>query len=149
VAGEARKVSEEVRGRGRFVTQEAATVGLRLRELRKRRGMTQSELARQIGIQQSDLSRMEKGEYRVSLDNLFRILAVFGMDIAEFFSEAAPAPQPAAQPLSRDDMQTLQLLRRLSPEARREVQEFIEFKVRKAQTEARLGSQAERSEDAL
>lgn len=137
-----------VKGRGRFVTQEAATVGSRLRELRKRRGLTQSELARQIGIQQSDLSRMEKGEYRVSLDNLFRILAVFEMDIAEFFADAAPKPQPATQPLSHDDMQTLQLLRKLSPEARREVQEFIEFKVRKARTEQRFGQASSRSGDA-
>ena len=58
-------------------TFEVAAVGSRLRRLRKERGLTQAELARQIGIQQSDLSRMEKGEYRVSLDNLFKILGVF------------------------------------------------------------------------
>ncbi len=121
------------------MTPEAATVGPRLRLLRKQRGMTQSELARQIGIQQSDLSRMEKGEYRVSLDNLFRILAVFGMDVAEFFAGAAPAPEPERQPLSHEDMHTLQLLRRLSPEARREVQEFIEFKARKERAARRMG----------
>ena len=136
-----------MKARGRFVTQEAANVGLRLRQLRKDRGMTQSELARQIGIQQSDLSRMEKGEYRVSLDNLFRILGVFGMDIAEFFADAVSAPEPARQPLSHDDMQALQLLRKLSPEARREVQEFIEFKVRKERSERRF-AQGERSRGA-
>jgi len=60
------------------------------------------------------------------------------MDIAEFFADAAPTPEPARQPLSHEDMQTLQLLRRLSPEARREVQEFIEFKVRKERSERRF-----------
>jgi transcriptional regulator with XRE-family HTH domain len=136
-----------MRGRGRSLTPEAATVGPRLRLLRKQRGMTQSELARQIGIQQSDLSRMEKGEYRVSLDNLFRILAVFGMDVAEFFAGAAPAPEPERQPLSHEDMQALQLLRRLSPEARREVQEFIEFKARKERAAQRMGDSARRAEE--
>ncbi len=136
-----------MRGRGRSLTPEAATVGPRLRLLRTQRGMTQSELARQIGIQQSDLSRMEKGEYRVSLDNLFRILAVFGMDVAEFFAGAAPAPEPERQPLSHEDMQALQLLRRLSPEARREVQEFIEFKARKERAAQRMGDSARRAEE--
>lgn len=136
-----------MRGRGRSLTPEAATVGPRLRLLRKQRGMTQSELARQIGIQQSDLSRMEKGEYRVSLDNLFRILAVFGMDVAEFFAGTTPAPEPERLPLSHEDMQALQLLRRLSPEARREVQEFIEFKARKERAAQRMGESPRRAEE--
>ena len=93
------------------------------------------------------LDRMEKGEYRVSLDNLFRILAVFGMDVAEFFAGAAPAPEPERQPLSHEDMQALQLLRRLSPEARREVQEFIEFKARKERAAQRMGDSARRAEE--
>jgi len=91
---------------------EVATIGSRLRELRKERGLTQAELARQIGIQQSDLSRMEKGEYRVSLDNLFKILGVFDLDLADFFGDQ-------------------HLMRELSPEGRAEVQEFLEFKLRK------------------
>jgi len=49
--------------------------------------MTQSELASRIGIQQSDLSRIERGEYRVSLDTLFRMLAEFKVSVAEFFDE--------------------------------------------------------------
>ena len=117
---------------------EVAQVGERLRNLRKLRGMTQSELARQIGIQQSDLSRMEKGTYRVSLDNLFKILGVFGMEVAEFFQEGvAPEPQPAPAPLSHEDMQTLQMLRRLDPEARREGQEILEFKLRRRRAQER------------
>jgi hypothetical protein len=80
---------------------------------------------------------MEKGAYRVSLDNLFKILAVFGMQIAEFFADQQPAPAPAAQPLSHEDMQTLHMLRRLPAEDRREVQEFIEFKARRARAEQR------------
>ncbi len=115
---------------------QAASIGSRLRKLRKQRQLTQAELARQIGIQQSDLSRMEKGEYRVSLDNLFRILRVFGVEISEFFDEA-PAARPAAQPLSQADMQMLQMLRELSPAAREEVHEYVEFKLRRERQDRR------------
>ena len=70
-------------------SQPSATVGQLLRHHRLERRLTQTELARQIGIQQSDLSRMEKGEYRVSLDVLFRILRVFEMSLGEFFGDLA------------------------------------------------------------
>ena len=118
------------------LTTPATNVGARLRRLRKERHLTQTELARQIGIQQSDLSRMEQGEYRVSLDNLFKILAVLGVALNDFFDQ--PADEPAARkPLSHEDMQTLQLLRQLSEEGRREVMEFLEFKVRREQQDRR------------
>jgi len=118
------------------LTTPAATVGARLRELRKERHLTQTELARQIGIQQSDLSRMEQGEYRVSLDNLFKILAVFDVAINDFFKEESP-DTASRRHLSHEDMQTLQLLRQLSEDGRREVMEFLEFKVRREQQDRR------------
>jgi transcriptional regulator with XRE-family HTH domain len=62
-------------------------VGRKIRQLRKERKLTQSELASRIGIQQSDLSRIERGEYRVSLDILFRMLAEFRVSVSEFFDE--------------------------------------------------------------
>ena len=62
-------------------------IGPKIRKMRKERKLTQTELAARIGIQQSDLSRMEKGEYRVSLDTLFRILAEFNVSISEFFDD--------------------------------------------------------------
>jgi len=115
---------------------QVAAVGSRLRKLRKERGLTQADLARQIGIQQSDLSRMEKGEYRVSLDKLFKILAVFELDLAEFFGDE-PAKAAENQPLSQNDMQILHMLRELSTEGRAEVQEYLEFKLRKERQERR------------
>ncbi len=116
---------------------QVANIGAKLRRLRKARDLTQADLARQIGIQQSDLSRMEKGEYRVSLDNLIKLLNVFDVQISEFFGEAADRPQPMQRPLSRDDMQVLHLLRQLSDEGRREAMEFLEFKLRREQQDRR------------
>jgi transcriptional regulator with XRE-family HTH domain len=117
---------------------QVATIGSRLRRLRKERNLTQAELARQIGIQQSDLSRMEQGEYRVSLDNLFKILSVFDVQIADFFGATHKAPTSVQRPLSHEDMQLLHMLRDLSPDARAEVQQFVEFKLRRERAERRV-----------
>lgn len=68
-------------------TQQIELVGRKIRRLRKERRLTQNELAARIGIQQSDLSRIERGEYRVSLDTLFRMLAEFQVSVSEFFEE--------------------------------------------------------------
>jgi transcriptional regulator with XRE-family HTH domain len=118
------------------LTTPAADVGARLRSLRKERHLTQIELARQIGIQQSDLSRMEKGEYRVSLDNLFKILAVFDIALNDFFADKQADDEPR-RALSREDMQILHLVRQLSESGRREAMEFLEFKVRREQQDRR------------
>jgi transcriptional regulator with XRE-family HTH domain len=118
------------------LTTPAADVGARLRSLRKERHLTQTELARQIGIQQSDLSRMEKGEYRVSLDNLFKILAVFDIAMQDFFADKQTADEPR-RALSHEDMQILHLVKQLSESGRREAMEFLEFKVRREQQDRR------------
>ena len=97
-------------------------VGPKIRQLRKERKLTQTELASRIGIQQSDLSRMEKGEYRVSLDTLFKILAEFNVSISEFFDDVAQ------ENMTPRDVKVVRDLNQLGTEARREVEAFIEFK---------------------
>ena len=99
-----------------------ATVGQRIRQHRQERSLTQTELARQIGIQQSDLSRIEKGEYRVSLDVLFRLLQVFEMSLGAFFGDLA------AQSLTEREAGLLESFRTLPREEQNEVVEFVEFK---------------------
>jgi len=100
----------------------ALTVGQRIRLFRQERDLTQTELARQIGIQQSDLSRMEKGEYRVPLDVLFRMVQTFKVSISDFFGEAGRSDR---DPRERE---ALQLFRRLPFEAQEEVLAFLQFK---------------------
>ena len=99
-------------------------VGSKIRHLRKERGFTQAELARRIGVQQSDLCRMEIGEYKVSLDTLFKILGVFGMDIGEFFQEEFPVPSP-----NDKQRELLRLFEGLDEDSREEVLDFIRYKV--------------------
>lgn len=103
-------------------TRQVQLVGPKIRQLRKERKLTQTELAARIAIQQSDLSRMEKGEYRVSLDTLFRILAEFDLSISEFFEDLAK------ETMTPRDFQLMRDLQDLAPDARREVEDFVAFK---------------------
>jgi len=98
-------------------------VGSKIRLLRKERNLTQAQLAARIGVQQSDLCRMENGEYKVGLDTLFRILAVFGLDIGDFFREA---PSAAGEADAEQDL--LRLFRRLDDPGRAEVMDFLRYK---------------------
>lgn len=91
-------------------------VGRKIRELRRERKLTQTELAERVGIHQSDLSRMEKGEYKVGLDTLIRILQTFNLGIGDFFEERPRASSILSRYESLDE------------EARKEVDSFIEFK---------------------
>jgi putative transcriptional regulator len=97
-------------------------VGLKIRSLRKDRALTQADLAHRIGIQQSDLCRMENGEYKVSLETLFKILSIFEMNIADFFKEEIGG--------ATRDYEFLRQYQKLSPRAQDEVQDFIQFKLR-------------------
>jgi transcriptional regulator with XRE-family HTH domain len=97
-------------------------VGDRIRILRKDRNLTQAELATSIGIQQSDLCRMENGEYKVSLETLFKILSIFQINIAEFFHEETPPS------ISEKDVDFLREFQKLDLESQREVWDFLRFK---------------------
>ena len=102
-------------------------VGHKIRKMRKERSLTQSNLAQRIGVQQSDLCRMENGEYKVSLDTLFKILGVFGMDIGEFFRDEVPRP-------TADDRvrEITRLFRVLDEDFQDEVLEYVRFKVQRS-----------------
>lgn len=117
------------RSRGRQVE----LVGSKIRQLRKRHKLTQTELSSRIGVQQSDLSRMEKGEYRVSLDTLFRILAEFHMSMGEFFDELN------RESVTPRDAKLLRDVKALDEDSQREIESFIAFK--RAQRRPHLGSE--------
>lgn len=101
-------------------------VGRKIRDLRKVHSLTQAALAQRIGVQQSDLCRMENGEYKVSLDTLFKILGVFGMDIGTFFRDETGATR------TDDDRQGElgALFSSLDESTQEEVLEFVRFKAK-------------------
>ena len=103
--------------------KQSLLVGSRIRTLRKDRELTQADLAGRIGIQQSDLCRMENGEYKVSLETLFRILSVFEMNIAEFFHEDLPGA------MKDRDAEVLRQFHRLAPRSQDEILDFMQFKL--------------------
>jgi transcriptional regulator with XRE-family HTH domain len=111
-----------------FSGHRASLVGERIRALRKSRSLTQTELSEKIGVLQSDLSRMEKGEYKVGLDTLFKILAVFDLDMASFFDESAGDHLGSDRELWKSFLS-------LDEHSRREVRDFIEFKKSQLETE--------------
>jgi transcriptional regulator with XRE-family HTH domain len=94
-------------------------VGRKIRRLRKERRLTQSQLAARIGIQQSDLSRIERGEYRVSLDTLFRMLAEFKVSVGEFFEE------DDRDSVSPRDVLLVQQFNSLEAPEQREIEHFV------------------------
>lgn len=103
--------------------RQSLLVGSRIRSLRKDRALTQADLAHRIGIQQSDLCRMENGEYKVSLETLFKILSIFEMNIADFFNEDAGGAG------REREYEFLRQYQKLSPRVQDEVQSFIQFKL--------------------
>jgi transcriptional regulator with XRE-family HTH domain len=94
-------------------------VGNKIRQLRKERRLTQTELAGRLGIQQSDLSRMEKGEYRVSLDTLFKILAEFRLGVGEFFEDLS------RETLTPRDLRLVRDFHALDQGAQQEIESLI------------------------
>src|SRR5687768_1288454 len=74
-------------------------VGHRLRRLRKSQRVSVADLAAAAGLQAADLVRLEKGEYRVSLDVLFRVLGALRVEGTAFLAELA---RTASDPLPED-----------------------------------------------
>lgn len=99
--------------------QQIQLVGKKIRQLRKERHLTQTELSAKLGIQQSDLSRMEKGEYRVSLDTLFKVLAEFHIGVGEFFEDLS------RETVSPRDLRLLNDFHSLDPVSQEEIEDFI------------------------
>jgi transcriptional regulator with XRE-family HTH domain len=100
----------------------------KLRIYRKAVGLTQQQLADRAGCDRNTVSRVEIGKLKPSDDLAGRLAGVLGVEvdalrIARPTGEQRPAepPRPAGSDLSRQELQTLHVLRRLTPEARRQV----------------------------
>lgn len=58
-------------------------LGRRLRRLRKERRWSHGQLAERAGIEAQDLARIERGEIRLGVEALFRLLTAFELGPAE------------------------------------------------------------------
>jgi transcriptional regulator with XRE-family HTH domain len=61
-------------------------LGYRLKVLREAFGLSQRELAKRAGITNSNISMIEQGQISPSVQSLTKILDVFPVSLAEFFS---------------------------------------------------------------
>jgi transcriptional regulator with XRE-family HTH domain len=78
-----------------------ATIGARLRQLRKDRGLTQAEFAAIAGITRSHIAKVEKGSDRLSLDALGLLADEFKTSIAWLIGEAGNSPEGGGDPNRR------------------------------------------------
>ena len=56
-------------------------LGEKIQNLRKSRGMTQKELADFLGYSESFISYVEKGERKISVEDLQKVAKIFSVDI--------------------------------------------------------------------
>ncbi len=72
-----------------------ATIGSRLRALRRERGWRLEDLAERTGLSKAYLSRLESGERQPSLSALFGVARAYGVSFSALFE-----PEPGAQSLA-------------------------------------------------
>jgi transcriptional regulator with XRE-family HTH domain len=73
-------------------------LGRRLRRLRRESKLSPEELAGRIGLDPQDLARIERGEARVGIETLFRLLSEFQIDLRHLASHASDEPE---EPIER------------------------------------------------
>lgn len=69
-------------------------LGRELRRLRKERKLATAEVASRSGIDPQDLGRIERGETRIGLEMLFRLLSAFEVEAHELQCLAAGDGSP-------------------------------------------------------
>ena len=70
-----------------------ATVGSKIRALRKIRGISLQQMAQETGMSYSYLSGLENDKHSVSIANLQRVASFFQVDMVYFLMPSGPAPR--------------------------------------------------------
>lgn len=94
------------------MAHDLASVGERLRALRKARGLTLGQLAVQASVSASTLSRLESGKRQASLELLLPITRLLGIKIDDLVNPEAPDPRVRSRAIRRDGM----IITRLAPD---------------------------------
>lgn len=66
-------------------------IGMRIRELRKKKGMSVEELGQLVGYRGSTVNSWERGRTEPTGQTLVRICKIFGVEITYFYQATAPA----------------------------------------------------------
>lgn len=64
-------------------------LGMRLKELRKKRGLSQTELAKLVGVTPSTISQVESNLIYPSLPALLKMAEILSIDVSSFFQDSA------------------------------------------------------------
>lgn len=100
-----------------------ATVGERLKKLRKRKKLSQQELADRLGINRSTYARYETGDTQADYDTLVKIANFFDTSVDYLLGRTnIPDPIPTIAFHRTDDP-----MADLPEEARKSVEEFLEY----------------------
>jgi len=75
-------------------TARRSDLGLRMKDLRKKKGMSQKELAGLVGVTPSTISQIESSTIYPSIPALFKIGEVLGVEISAFFQSPAETGRP-------------------------------------------------------
>jgi DNA-binding XRE family transcriptional regulator len=73
-------------------TARRSDLGLRMKDLRKKKGFSQKELAGYVGVTPSTISQIESSTIYPSIPALFKIGEVLGVEISAFFQMPAALP---------------------------------------------------------
>lgn len=60
-------------------------IGIRIKQVRKKKGLTQEELAEKAGINASYMGTVERGERNISIETLEKIIRGLDMTPSDFF----------------------------------------------------------------
>lgn len=95
-------------------------IGMKLRALRKAKGLTTQQLANKVAVSQSYISRFENNRAVPDIIMLESILTALDTDLATFFANDDTD-------FSVELLQLIDTVKKLSPEARIKLNEFIQI----------------------
>jgi transcriptional regulator with XRE-family HTH domain len=82
-------------------------LGQRIRQLRKARGWTQQDVAEKANLDPKYLGAVERGERNITVDNIEKIAAGFGLEAQQLFLFSAPAEPVQDEPMTEAKLHDL------------------------------------------
>lgn len=104
-------------------------LGARLQDARKARGMTQLDVARLMKMARTTLVAIEKGDRKLSSDELIRLAGLYGRPISEFVARQTIVEGfvPQFRAVLREDFETDADLHRVTVELQHLAEDYVEL----------------------